>query len=219
MPRIPRGQIDGQAFHVLNRGNGRATVFLADGDYRAFIKLLAAAKQRAPMGIAAFCLMPNHFHCLLMPAPETRLGRFMQWWMTTHVRRHHAVHHTTGHVWQGRFKSFPVERDDHFLTVVRYIVHNPVRARLVERADHWPWSSLSYPDLIDPWPVAAPADPEWLAAPLPDAELERLRSSVQRHTPYGTPRWQRAIASLHGLESTLRRPGRPPKRGQAAFGI
>jgi len=156
MPRIPRGQLDGQAFHVLNRGNGRATVFHKEADFRAFIEILAEAKQRVPVRTAAFCVLSNHFHLLVAPTAQADISAFMQWWMTTHVRRYHRHHGTSGHVWQGRFKSFPIQADDHFLTVVRYVLQNPVRARLATRVDEWPWSSLQYPELVDAWPVPPP---------------------------------------------------------------
>ena len=218
MPRIPRGQLGGQAFHLLNRGNGRATIFHDPGDYEAFIELLARAKQRTRLRIAAFCIMPNHFHLAVEAENSTGLSSFMQWWLTSHVRRYHRFHGTSGHVWQGRFKSFPIQKDEHFLTVARYVLQNPVRAGLVKRACEWPWSSLSYRDLVDSWPVPAPHGTSWIEEPLTDSDLESLRISAHRQTPFGASRWQQAVASLLGLESTLRRPGRPRKRGHRKRG-
>jgi putative transposase len=212
MPRIPRGQLIGHAFHLLNRGNCRATVFRNDGDYSAFIRLLAMAKHRTHMRIAAFCVMPNHFHLVVEPDNSSSLSSFMQWWLTSHVRRYHRTHGTSGHVWQGRFKSFPIQKDEHFLTAIRYVLQNPVRAGLARRACDWAWSSLSYPKLVDPWPVPVAHDVSWLEEPLTDLDLDGLRSSAHRQTPFGSSAWQHAVASLLGLESTLRRPGRPQKR-------
>lgn len=210
MPRIPRGQLAGHAFHVLNRGNGGATVFHADGDYRAFLDLLAAAKARHPVKLLAFCLMPNHFHLVLQPARGSALSPFMQWWMTSHVRRYHRHYHSHGHVWQGRFKSFPIQQDAHLLTVVRYVLQNPVRAHLVDQAFNWPWSSLRFPQLLDPSPLTASKAPRHrLGGPVPDPDLDRLRTCVNRQQPFGSPRWQTRIAARLGLESTLRPRGRP----------
>ena len=217
MPRIPRGQLDGQVFHILNRGNGRAAVFHKDADYRAFIALLAAAKERIPVRISVFCLLPNHFHLVVEAAPQGSISAFMQWWLTSHVRRYHRHYGSSGHVWQGRFKSFPIQEDDHFLTVARYVLQNPVRARLVTAVADWPWSSLHYQHLVDQWPVTAPSGHAWLEQSLANADLEHLRTSVKRQTPFGDPLWQHATATLLGLESTLHPPGRPSKRGQAAF--
>ena len=107
--------------------------------------------------------MPNHFHLIVQPA----LSPFMQWWMTSHVRRHHQHYRSHGHVWQGRFKSFPIQRDAHLLTALRYVLRNPVRAGLVERTMDWPWSSLRFPHLNDPVPVETPTDwLQWIEQPL-----------------------------------------------------
>ena len=210
MPRIPRGHLAGHAFHVLNRGNGGATVFHADGDYQAFLDLLAAARARHPVKLLAFCLMPNHFHLVLQPTHSAAISPFMQWWMTSHVRRYHRHYHSHGHVWQGRFKSFPIQQDAHLLTVVRYVLQNPVRAHLVDRAPEWPWSSLRFPQLLDPSPLTALKAPRHrLDGPIPDEDLDRLRTCVNRQQPFGAPRWQTRIAARLGLESTLRPRGRP----------
>lgn len=209
MPRIPRGQLIGHAFHLLNRGNGRATVFHRDADYRAFIGLLARAKQRTAVRIAAFVILPNHFHLLAEPVSGRGLSAFMQWWLTSHVRRHHRVHATSGHVWQGRFKSFPIQTDAHFLTVARYVLQNPVRAGLAKQVRDWPWSSLCFPELVDPWPVPMPRDGSWLDEPARESDLMSVRASVRYQTPFGSSTWRRTVAAFLGLESTLRRPGRP----------
>ena len=210
MPRIPRGHLAGHAFHVLNRGNGGATVFHTEGDYRAFLDLLAAAKARHPVKILAFCLMPNHFHLVLQPTRGTAISPFMQWWMTSHVRRYHRHYHSHGHVWQGRFKSFPIQQDAHLLTVIRYVLQNPVRAHLVDRALDWPWSSLRFPQLRDPSPLTASKAPgHRLDGSVPDDDLDRLRTCVNRQQPFGSTRWQTRIATQLGLESTLRARGRP----------
>ena len=113
-------------------------------DYAAFLVLLQMAKSKYPVRVLGFCLMLNHFHLVLQPATVSPLSPFMQWWMTSHVRRYHRHYRSHGHVWQGRFKSFPIQQDDHLLTVLRYVLRNPVRAGLVEHARDWPWSSLRF---------------------------------------------------------------------------
>jgi len=117
MPRTARAQANTQIFHVINRGNDRATVFHKDGDYRAFLCCFATTKARHPVRAFCFCLMPTHFHFLLHADTSAILGAFMHRWMTSHVRRYHAHHRTSGHLWQDRFKTFPVETDNHFVTV------------------------------------------------------------------------------------------------------
>jgi len=141
MPRAARALADNEVYHVLNRGNGRADVFHKPEDFAAFVRLIAEAKERYPVKVIAYCLMTNHFHLLVKPAKGEDLSKWMQWLMTTHVRRYHRHHGTSGHLWQGRFKSFNVQQDDYLLTAMRYVEGNPVRAGMVPSARDWPWSS------------------------------------------------------------------------------
>lgn len=153
MPRIPRGQQGGYAYHVINCGNGRGTVFHKTQDYEAFLSLLAEAKKRHRVKLFGFCLMPNHFHLVVEPAHQTALSQFMQWLLTSHVRRYHKHYGSSGHVWQGRFKSFAVQRDEYLITTLRYVLQNPVRAGLSETVHEWPWSSARRRQLVDRSPV------------------------------------------------------------------
>lgn len=137
MPRIARGLVDGFVYHVLNRGNGGQKVFHKDQDYEAFIDLMKKAKARYAIKIFAYCLMPNHFHMVVVPIQAEELNKGMQWLMTSHVRRYHRRYGTSGHIWQGRFKSFIIQEDNHLLTVLRYVEGNPVRAGLVNSATDW----------------------------------------------------------------------------------
>ncbi len=144
MPRRPRLSTGGLAYHVLNRRVGRLPLFEKPTDYAAFEKILHEAHRRTGVRIAAYCLMPNHWHLLLWPRTDGELSDVMRWITVTHTQRWHAHRHTsgTGPVYQGRFKSFPVQTDEHFLTVARYVERNAVRAALVSRAEEWQWSSV-----------------------------------------------------------------------------
>src|SRR4051812_14079060 len=142
MPRTARASVGGMTYHALNRGNRRDAVFHKPGDYDAFVSALAEARRRLPLDILGDCLMPNHFHLVVRPAGDGDLGRWMRWLLTTHAQRYHRHYGTSGHVWQGRFKAFPVQDDDHLATVLRYVERNPLRAGLVARAEDWAWSSL-----------------------------------------------------------------------------
>ena len=156
--------------------------------------------------------MPNHFHAVLQPVHPDALSPFMQWWMTSHVRRYHRHYRSQGHVWQGRFKSFPIQQDGHFLTMLRYVLRNPLRAHLVDHPGQWPWSSWRVSEIMDPWPVEPAGDREpWLLQPLFDHELQQVRQCVNRQAPFGTVAWQQRLATTMGLESTLRQRGRPRK--------
>jgi putative transposase len=182
MPRNPRASRGGYCYHVLNRGNGRRTVFHKHGDYAAFIKLLRQAGERTSMRLLAYCLMPNHFHLVLWPLRDGDLSDYVMWLLTAHVRRYHKHYHSSGHVYQGRFRSFPIQEDEHLLTVLRYVERNPLRAGLVAQAQDWPWSSavtsrIGSPTL-DEGPVPRPSS--WLEivkAAQTEAEVAALRSA------------------------------------------
>ena len=220
MPRTTRDTPGGIVYHVLNRANGRAEIFSHAGDYQAFERTLTEAVDRFTMRLLSFCLMPNHWHLVLYPHGDGDLSRFMQWLTVTHTHRWHAYHGTvgSGHVYQGRFKSFPVEEDGHFLTVCRYVERNSLRASLVRRAEEWRWCSLWHrvngDDVartsLAAWPVDQPKS--WMSLvnePPPDKELERLRQCVIRGRPLGSEGWTLRIADRLGLSSSLRPRGRP----------
>jgi putative transposase len=225
MPRSARASVGGICYHVLNRGNAKQDVFHKDADYAAFVKLLAESQEQRPMRLLAYCLMPNHFHLVVWPRADGDLSRWMQWLMNAHVRRYHQHYHTAGdgHIWQGRFKAFPVQSDDHLLGVLRYVERNPLRARMVKRAEQWPWSSLSavtnkhWPDMLHRGPTPRPR--HWLKRvhqPLTDAELTAMRRCVNKGVPLGSPIWVTRTANRLALTHTLRGRGRPPKAGRKA---
>jgi putative transposase len=221
VPRTARIAPGDVVFHVLNRANARAQIFGSDQDYLAFERILAETCDRTPMRILAYCVMPDHWHLVLWPWKDGDLGTFMQRATTTHARRWHLRHDSVGcgHLYQGPYKSFPIQQDRHFLTVCRYVERNPLRAKLVARAEQWPWSSLwrrenlhattGKPPLWD-WPVERPADwLEMVSEPMTQAELDALRTSAKRGRPFGTIAWRARTAEQLGLQSTFRSPGRP----------
>ena len=225
MVRTLRASTGGICYHAINRGNGGMRVFHGDDDYRQFVDLIGKAKDRLPMRLVGYCLMPNHFHLVLWPFEDGDLSAWMQWLMTAHVRGHHRAHGTSGHLWQGRFKAFPIQQDDHLLAVLRYVEANPVRARLVDAAEDWPWSSAHHrvggrpTEALDDGPVALPRSwPRLVDQLQPPGDLKRLRASVNRCAPFGTEAWSRRTAKELGLESTLRPRGRPPKPAAGGAG-
>jgi putative transposase len=210
---------------VLSRGNARQTVFPAERDYDEFARLLAEHGEAAGMRLLAWCLMPNHVQLALWPREDGELGRFMQRLLTAHVRRHHRRHGGSGHLWQGRYKAFPIQEDGHLLTVLRYVERNAVRAGLAASAMDWRWSSYRARLGLAGGPVLAPSP-----SPLPEgwgafvdlaqsaAELERLRLSANRGRPFGEPGWVARTAERLGLASTLNPRGRPAKeKGTVIF--
>src|SRR5688572_1014542 len=209
MPRQARNAPGDVVYHVLNRAAGRAALFRHDDDYAAFVRALAETVDRVPMRVCGYCLMPNHWHLALWPAADGALARFMQRLTITHVRRwlEHRRRVGTGSVYQGRYKSFPVQDDAHFTTVLRYVERNPVRAGLVRRAERWPWSSASAapvanapPIAISRWPVARRADwLSWVNAPQSAAEEEAVRRSIRFGRPLGSPTWVSRMERRLGL--------------------
>ena len=170
------------------------------------------------MRLLSYCVMPNHWHFVVWPRRDGDLSEFFRWLTVTHTQRWHAHHRTsgTGPLYQGRFKSFPIQADDHFLTVCRYVERNALRANLVERAEAWQWSSLwrreqgGAASCLADWPLRRP--PDWLDfvnGVQTESEVAAVRRCVQRGSPFGGPKWTNATATKLGLESSLRPRGRP----------
>ena len=211
----------GVVSHGLTRANARFPICRARRDLEVFERLLVAAHEHVPMRMLDYCLMPNHWHLVLWPVGDGDLSLFMKWLTATHTQRWHDMRGTvgTGHLYQGRFKSFPVETDRHFLAVCRYVERNPVRAGLVKRAEEWRWGSLWHRQnrsgaplgkLLHAWPVEPPQD--WLAFVNdlePANELVRIRQSVARGRPPGGDSWVKRMASRLGLNLEPCRRGRP----------
>jgi len=226
MPNVRREAAGGIVYHVFNRAIARLQIFEDPNDYKAFERVLLEAHEQVAMRTVAYRLMPNHWHLVLWPREDGDLSAFMHWLTMTHVQRWHAFRRTTGsgHLYQGRFKGFPVQSDEHFLTVCRYVERNALRAGLVARAENWQWCSLNrrhFGDakeraVLSDGPLAWPRD--WLAEvnlPQTEEELAALRRCLARGRPLGAETWVTQIASRLGLESTLRPRGRPPQRGQS----
>jgi len=160
MPRAPRVTVGGYIYHVLNRANGRATLFKSDEDYSMFEQVLIEAQQRINMRLTGYCIMPNHWHLILWPRDDGDLPEFMRLVGVTHTQRWHAVHGTAGcgHLYQGRYKSFLIQRrrpsqsqrqagaiegPNPLHQVLCYVERNALAAGLVSRAEDWRWCSLA----------------------------------------------------------------------------
>jgi putative transposase len=231
---MPRATPGGIVYHVLNRANAGIIMFRSKSEYAAFEQALEEAHARVPVRLLAYCLMPDHWHLVIWPRRARELSEFMRWLTVTHTRRWHAQRHVSGsgHLYQGRYRSFPVEPGEPLVDVLRYIESNPKRDKRVTKAEAWPWSSLARrlkgdrrpragdaggaaPDdtpaaLLDEGPGALPRG--WVAkvnAPLEPEVLKALRNSVQRGTPYGSAKWRARIVDKLGLEHTMRPRGRP----------
>jgi putative transposase len=195
-------------------------LFHNEGDYDAFERVLGEGLGRYPVDLLTFRLMPHPWHLVVRPRTDVSLGRLMGWVDVTQVRRHHEHYHRrgAGHLYQGRYKSFPVAEDGSFLTLSRYVEANPLRAKLVKRADQWRWCGFwsrihGRDDLpLSPWPVERPRNWTTLVqGGLAPEELSGVRQCVERGRPLGTGHWVQATAARLGLGFTLRDPGQPRK--------
>lgn len=230
-PLRPRPDPEGASiYHAFNRGNNRQELFLDDDDRVAYLDALTKAKERYPFALLGYCLMPNHVHLVLRPGPDQSLSRILQSLTVAHTWRFHRRRGTTGHVWQGRFKSPAVEDGSHFLAVLAYVESNPVRAGIVADPAEFPWSS-------HPGRIGQRADPslddfpEWaelgrteearrtawrrrVAKPDEEPTIAAIRASVASGRPLGDPEWVEAASARLGLPSAPTRPrGRPRKSG------
>jgi putative transposase len=210
----------GLTFHVINRGVRKLRLFDHAGDYRAWLNAFAEAQERVPVDVFAYCLMPNHFHLVVRPRQDGHLAEFMRLGTVTHSMRWHRYRESggTGAVYQGRYKAFPVQSNQYFFNVCRYVEANALRGALVLRAEDWPWSSLAARGKncnalsLCEWPILPPAD--WLdlvnqATPCND--LDTIRRSIRRNIPFGDSAWSRATAEPLGLLKGFRDRGRPRK--------
>jgi putative transposase len=121
MPRQARAAPGGYVYHVLNRAVARLPLFEKDADFDAFERVMIAARAKHPIRLLAYCLMPNHWHFVLWPKTDDEVTAFLRWLTHTHTQRWHSHFHTagTGHLYQGRFKAFPIAEAEHLYTVLR----------------------------------------------------------------------------------------------------
>ncbi len=189
----------------------RLPLFEKDDDYAAFERVLAESLGRpdAPR-LLAYCLMPNHWHLVVQAAERADLSTWMQWVSVTHTHRWHSHFDTMGDgpLYQGRFKSFPVQADEHFLKVCRYVEANALRASLVDRAEDWRWGSIwvrqnrgsELAGWLRAWTVERQRN--WVALvnrPMDEPSMKTMRGSVASAVPFGTERWTTRIADRLGL--------------------
>lgn len=217
MARLPRLVIPGLPHHVTQRGNGRAQTFFGEADYALYRDLLAAACHASHVAIWSWVLMPNHVHLILVPADADGLRRALAPVHRRYAGAIHARQRRTGHFWQGRFGAVAMD-EAHLAAAVRYVALNPVRARLVERAQDWRWSSV-------PAHLAGQDDGVTTLAPVlerfprfadfieidPDPDqLDRLRRAESIGRPIGDEAFIEALEIQTGRTLKPARPGPKP---------
>ena len=159
MTRPLRIEYPGAIYHVTSRGNARRKIFLDDEDRETFISTLAWVVERFGWNCHAYCLMDNHFH-LIIETPDANLSRGMRQLNGVYTQRFNRRHRKVGHLFQGRFKGILVERDSYLLELARYVVLNPLRAKMCKVLDDYLWSSYRPTMGLDPVPSGLSVD--WL---------------------------------------------------------
>lgn len=144
MPRPLRITIPNLFFHVLNRGNNRQAIFQDEEDFICFLQLLRRYKKELRFRLYRFCLMPNHIHFVLEPTVEGSLSKLLLKLTLAYTRYFNRKYQGVGHVWQGRFKSSLIDKENYFIWCGLYVELNPVRAGLVVNPEDWRWSSYRF---------------------------------------------------------------------------
>jgi len=227
MPRTGRVILPNYPHHVVQRGHNRQVVFPQSQDYRYYLDTLLEWKAGYDIKVYAWCLMTNHAHLVLEP-PEAveNLGRLMKRLAGRQTRYVNRRLGRSGTLWEGRYKSSPIQMDDYFLACCRYVELNPVRAGMVDDPDNYPWSSyrnrpvLSASGLLDEHPTyrslgRSPAERlqhyrHFVLAGIPDAELRLIRQSLQRCQLTGDGRFVDTVERLTGRRIEHKAPGRQP---------
>lgn len=220
MGRAPRVDIQNFAYHILNRANNRVTIFSKPDEYQHFEDILEEAVKRYNMRLLAYVLMPNHWHLILYPRGDGDISLFMQWLTLTHTQQCHAWKKTIGHghIYQGRYKSFLIEKDEYLWTAIKYVERNPVRSKLVKKVEAWRWGSgyrrlngtKKERTLIADLPIDLPRNYRaWINTSDKPDDLSAIRASAEKGKPFGTIKWMERMVERFKLHSTLRSPGRP----------
>ena len=218
MPRIARAVAVDFPHHVTQRGNNGADVFFGDPDREYYLRTLVRYCSEFKLQVWAYCLMTNHIHLLVVPEREYSLAQGVGRTNLIYTQYVNREYRRSGRVWQNRFFSCPVEREEYLWAVCRYIERNPIRARLVEQPWDYQWSSarhhvLGTPDLVlgtSQWLAEAerPQYREFLSQDTPDADSTRIRTSTRTGRPLGSPGF------IERLELKLRRILHPRKPGR-----
>jgi len=218
MPRFARIVVPGVPHHVTQRGNRRQQTFFSEADYAAYRDLLGEWCAAHEVAVWAYCLMPNHVHLVLVPAGADSLKRAMRETHQRYSTRINRRHGWTGHLWQSRYGSVPMD-EAHLSEAVRYVELNPVRARLAAAPEHWRWSSARHhlgfvrDPVVADHPLRA-AHPDWRAyldaAPTRE-RLDALRARERTGRPAGDDAFVEKLEAATDRKLKRGKPGRPAK--------
>ena len=217
MARLARVVVSDVPHHVTQRGNRRQPTFFSDSDYEAYLDLMAEWCRRHGVEVWAYCLMPNHVHLVATPPTEAALAHAIGEAHRRYTRRVNFREGWRGHLWQGRFASFPMD-EEHLYRAVRYVELNPVRARLVRAPWRYRWSSAAAHlegkdgQLVRVAPMLERVGDwrDFLAEGLSIAEADDLRRHERSGRPLGNEGF---VVRLEGLLGRILRPQKPGPKG------
>jgi putative transposase len=224
---MARQVVAGVPLHVTQRGNRGQPTFFDDSDRLFYLALLHHYTRRHDVEVLAYCLMPNHVHLVLVPGAAENLHRALKPLHSRHAQRVHRARDWRGHLWQGRFFSSMLD-DSYLWAAIRYVERNPVRARMIARAEDYPWSSARTHCGIGDDPLISAGSAwsrhlaamndwsRWLAIAEDSSQLENLRRGVNQGRPCGSPEF---VAKLEAATGHCLRPGingRPRKDASTA---
>lgn len=181
MPRLPRYVLPGHPQHVIQRGNNRCPIFIAEEDYGCFRHHLCEACDRHDCRIHAYVLMTNHVHLLMTPNREDSLARVLQSVGRRYVQYFNTHYRRTGTLWEGRYKATVIDTDRYLLTCYRYLELNPVRAAMVNHPGDYPWSSYAANALGQTDPLVTPHGLYLELGSSPEQRQEAYRALFQAH--------------------------------------
>lgn len=175
MARPLRLELSGGLYHVTSRGDGREDIYLRDEDRESWLEIFGQVCERFNWVCHAWCQMSNHYH-LLVETPQANLSQGMRQLNGVYTQRFNRAHERCGHVFQGRYKAILVERDSYLLELARYVVLNPLRAKMIERLEDWPWSS--YPATCGQAPLPSWLQTDWILAQFGESRASTIAKYV-----------------------------------------
>lgn len=222
MPRLARTVFAGVPHHITQRGNRREDVFYVEEDYQTYLEWLCHYSQQHQLEILAYCLMTNHIHLVAVPARESSLQQVLKPLHMRYAQRINRIRKWSGHFWQGRYFSSPMD-ERYMWSAIRYVECNPVRARMVRKAENYPWSSAAnhcggvddcvlsknpqwkkLSEQVDDWSA-------WLAEGDDPSELAMIRRNIEKGLPCGSDRFIKNLERKIGRSLQFRPQGRPPR--------
>lgn len=232
MPRIARNVVSDIPYHIIHRGNNRQKIFFCDDDYKYFLSLLKEARKEYRCKLYSYVLMPNHIHFLMeSPSVSENLAKYIKLIAQKCTQYINKIHKRTGTLWEGRFKSSLISKDNYLLACSRYIEMNPVRADIVKEPEDYKWSSYRYKIGQEKGNILVDSDrdpvymslgkddkerqrsyQEWFKESIPSQEWDLIRKAVNKGSVFGSSQFKEKLEKLLGRRLEIRDRGRPKMR-------